>query len=557
MSALTRTADLTEAVNARVRGRWWRDPYLAVAAVVVLWTVLVTLRHGWAGDFRLHLATVHALSTDLWSPADPLVGAASGSPYYSPYMVLLGAVSALTGAAPQTVLEVAGVVNVVVLLVAVRRFCRHLGGGPLVAALAVVFTLLLWGLRPTEWSGFLGLTSLSWTMSYPSVIGTALMLLLWDAFLRYRSGDRGPRALAVITVLGALLLLTHPFTAANAVIGLVAFAFAGPRTLLRAGTLLGLAGAAGAVVALTLLWPWSDVFSLFGVAGDFDAPHKTLIADVTRSFGFEHYGLALAGLPALVMGGRRPLGRELQILFVLAVSLVAVGALTGSYGFARSIPVVMLPLHLALASYLGGPRGGRTPVRAGYAVVALIACCVGAYGASGGLVRAYWKDVTPQTLTAWGARPVTTSYDPLLPHIGPRDVVITEEPWPSRLVNGRGARAVVTAWPYPFVDEATRRRDAAEFFAAGTGPERRAAIADHYGVTCALLAHRGAAMRPGAVPGFHLKATNGGRVLLCRRCPSARHGVLTDLQSPALVPVQAQRHPAVGRKLNASHGLRS
>jgi hypothetical protein len=73
-----------EQAPGRRRDRWWHDPYLIVALPVGLWAVLVTLRHTWVGDFQLHLATVDALARDLWNPKDPLVDAASGSPYYSP-----------------------------------------------------------------------------------------------------------------------------------------------------------------------------------------------------------------------------------------------------------------------------------------------------------------------------------------------------------------------------------------------------------------------------------------------------------------------------------------
>ena len=184
-----------------LHGRRWRDPYLIVAIPVGLWAILVTLRHTWASDFLLHLATIGSLARDLWDPVDPLVGQNSGSPYYSPYAVLLGLTKAATGLPARTVLESAGILNVALLLFALRRFCRHLAGGRLVAALALVFTLLLWGVDPPAWSGFLGLYSLSTIMSYPSVIGTALMLLVWDAFLRHRSQPNGMGALA-----------TFPFT---------------------------------------------------------------------------------------------------------------------------------------------------------------------------------------------------------------------------------------------------------------------------------------------------------------------------------------------------------
>ncbi|MCO6010586.1 hypothetical protein NE236_37080 [Actinoallomurus purpureus] len=485
------------------RERWWRDPYLIVAVPVGLWAILVALQHAWVSDFLLHLATVNTLARDLWDPIDPMVGAASGSPYYSPYAVLLGLIKAMTGAPARTVLEAAGLANVALLLFAVRRFCRNLGGGPLVAALALVFTLLLWGIDPVAWSGFLGLYSLSWTMSYPSLIATALMLLVWDAFLRHRARPDGLRALATVALLGTLVVLIHPFTAVNMVIGLAAFVLADPRTSLGARPLRLAIGAAVAFL-LVMVWPWSDVSTLFGAAGSFDAVHKVLITDIVKDGGFAAYGLALVGLPALVTGGRRPLGRELQILFLLAVAVVALGAATGSYGLARVIPVAMLPLHLALASYLA--ERARSVPRLVYAAVALIACCVGLYGESGGLIRAYWGDVSPSTLGAWGASPATPSYGRVLKGIHPGEVVITDDRTLARLVNARGAYTVAPAWPYPFVDEAVRQRDTAAFFAGGTDPRDRLAIADRYGVTCALVTRSRAVLRPDALPGFVVKA---------------------------------------------------
>ena len=135
--------------------------------------------------------------------------------------------------------------------------------------------------------------------------------------------------------------------------------------------------------------------ALAAVSKEASAP-DLLITDVVKDGGFAAYGLGLVGLPALLTGGRRPLGRELQILFVLAVAVISAGAATGSYGLARAMPVAMLPLHLALASYLAERAKRWRP----YAAVALIACCVGLYGESAGLIRAYWGDASPATLRA-------------------------------------------------------------------------------------------------------------------------------------------------------------
>jgi hypothetical protein len=88
------------------------------------------------------------------------------------------------------------------------------------------------GLSPQAWSGFTGLYSLSGTMAYPSLFATALMFLSWDLFLSLRDGRQDERrgGLAGWAVPGglalalALLVLVHPFTAVNAVLGLGASA---------------------------------------------------------------------------------------------------------------------------------------------------------------------------------------------------------------------------------------------------------------------------------------------------------------------------------------------
>jgi hypothetical protein len=488
---------------------------------VLLWAFLVTSQHVWAGDIRLHFATLHALKRDFWSPRDPLVGAADGSPYYSPYMVVLAAIGKLTGASVRDLLEYAGLFNVVLLLVAIRRFCDHFRKASLTAALLLIFTLVLWGLHPRDWSGFLGLYSLSWTLGYPSLFAAALMFLIWDAFLRFRERPAETQAwaaVAVVGVLGALVVLIHPFTALNTGLGLIAFGLADLRGLLR-GRPFRLALAAVPVVALVVLWPWSDVLSLFGASGEFSSIHRILIKDVIKDWGFFHYGLALVGLPALVTGGRRPLGRELQILFGLSVGLVAFGAAIGSYGFARIIPVVMLSLHLALASYLADREVGWTVSRIACAAVTVLACAVGLYSNTGGLIRAYWGQVSGADLKRWDSRSPANRYDPVMSKIHGGDVVISDDPWAGRLVNAKGGYTVVPAWPYPFVDEAVRIRDAKTFFAPSTTPQQRVAIADRYHVTCVLLSH-GDSVLPirQALPGFSLKARTwrNGASVWCR-----------------------------------------
>ncbi|WP_344834304.1 hypothetical protein [Actinocorallia longicatena] len=478
---------------------------------VVLWAAALTLGHTWGGDMRLHVATVLGILRDPADPLDPLVGAVHGSPYYSPYTYLLAGVSRLTGLAPQAVLEVAGVLNVALWLWALHRFCRRLGPGPLIPALALLFTLLLWGLAPRAWSGFLGLFSLSWTMAYPSMIASALMLVIWDLFLGHRADPRGRARPAALAVLLALVVLVHPFTAVNTVLGLGAFALADPRAALRDHRLY-LAGAGA--LGLALLWPFGDVTGLFGAAEALTEIHRPLADDLTRQFGLAHYGLALVGLPALWARRKRPLGREMLLLCGLGAAVVATGVVVHSWGLARVIPVVMLPLHLSPAAWFAEAARGAPRVRF-YAGATAAACLTGLYGGNGGLTRLLWRPVEAGTLATWESRDPAVGYAPLAGRIGSGEVVATETTWSGRVVNAHGGLSLVPAWPYPFVrDEPERIRAVETLFAAGTPAADRQEVVDRYGISC-LLAGRGSPAL--GLRAFVPVATAGEVVLACRR----------------------------------------
>jgi hypothetical protein len=98
------------------------------------------------------------------------------------------------------------------------------------------------------------------------------------------------------------------------------------------------------------------------------------------------------------------------------------------------------------------------------------------------------------------------------------DVVMSDDPLASRLVNGRGAYTVVPAWPYPFVDEAARIRDTNKFFAQATSEKSRLLLADRYHVTCVLLSDAESVLPAKALPTFSIRAhTSNGAAVWCRR----------------------------------------
>jgi hypothetical protein len=480
--------------------------YLLLSAIVSAWAALVVSGHAWTGDWHLHVATVRAVARHPLAPEDPLVGGHMPSPYFTPYTLVLALICRLTGLAPETVLEWAGAVNVALLLGALRVFCRRLSGRTATAVLAVIFILLLWGTLPFAWSGFSPMASLSFTLPYPSTPALALMLLCLAAFLRFRDdGRRG--ALACLAVLPALVLLIHPFTAAETAFVATAFLLARPGAWPR-GRLLALACACAGALALAALWPYTEMSALAQAGPGFSRIHSALAAHA-----FDKYWLVLAGVPALWHGWRLPLGRELAVGFAAGAGMVIVAVVLGRYEFTRLIPAVALMSHLALARYLGDRLAGWRP----YGVLAAAACAMGLYAAAPGLARALPPEVRARFVPAavagsWPGGRTDHRDDFARPYVRDGDVVMAGRTATTRLLAAWGVRAVAPPYPYPFVpDEAERRAAQRRVFAAATSPAERRHLADRYAVRCLLGG------RPPEVPGFIPVAAAGGETLLCRR----------------------------------------
>ncbi|GAB1823156.1 hypothetical protein [Herbidospora sp. RD11066] len=320
--------------------------YVLVAGAVLGWALLVAYRHAWVGDWDLHVATMRAALDDVHADG-------------SPYVLGLAFVARVCGAEPETVLGVAGILNVLALLVALRVFGRRLGAGDATVALAAGFTVVLWGVDGFGWSGFPGLTSLSFAFAFPSTPAAALMVLTWARLVGFRDSGRG---LVALVVLPPVIVLVHPFTAVAAVVGIAGILVA-RRWEWRRLVLIVPAGVGA--VALALAWPYPEVT---GPLTDAPELYRPLVEEP-----LSRYGLALIGVPALLYGLRRPLGRELLIIAVLGAVVAGLAVAAGRYEFARLIPVVVLMCHLALARHLGERLPGWRP----YAVVTAIACIAG------------------------------------------------------------------------------------------------------------------------------------------------------------------------------------
>ncbi|CAL9512400.1 hypothetical protein SUDANB6_03673 [Streptomyces sp. enrichment culture] len=464
-------------------------PYQAVGFLFWLVMTVAYWRVPLCCDAGQHAAVVERLKADLLHPRHPMADLpGAGSAYYSPYAVAQGAFARLAGLDGWAVLRLAGPLNLLVLLTGIGRLVRVLTPRPWAPVLALAAMTLLWGTERAWWSGYLGLMSMTGNLGYPSAFAIGLTFWAWALTgarargagrLRYvgPSGLPGSAGYAGLGALYGVILLVHPITSVAAALGALAFVTGWQRGW-RGAVAGRWAQTAGAALAVALSWPYFDVLAL---AGDdsVDAMHRTLYLNLPGQFW-----LALLGLPALWLRGRRSPRDPLVLMFALEGAVVAYGWFSGHYTYGRILGLTLVPLQFALAVELAAPRPwGRRRHLLGRAATA---------GACAGFLTVHAGAVVPAALDPVGFEqpPRWPSYDWAARHIRPGEVVITDGYYAVHAIAGYGPNLAAPAWPDPALDERERLRRVADvraYLARDSTPAERAAVVRRYRVRWLLL----------------------------------------------------------------------
>ncbi|HEV7898218.1 MAG TPA: hypothetical protein VGP31_10280 [Planosporangium sp.] len=441
-------------------------PYVVVSTALTAALTVIALRRPWEADFAVHAAVIERIRENLHHPGNSIVEAATPSPYndYTPYTVALGLLARATGSSALTILTYAAPACFAVLLVGLRRFCGVFSDSQWAPALALAFSILLWGTEATNWSGFLNLRGLPLITPYPSTLATGLMLLCWAALSTTLETPSPARWLGV-GALGGLITLIHPFTAQCAVLGVIAL-LARPARGFGRTDLYGLAISAGAGTAVVLGWPYFSVARLASAARSLQRTQEPLYESVIG-----RYGLAAVGLPALLIRWRCNRLDPLGLLFVLSAVPLAAGWWTDYTPLARLWPVALLAVHVSLAVELA--RLGYARARL-WSAATLCLCVLGAYRQYPHIVFALpgaRSRPGPIRELEWVAR-----------YTAPGETVVSDDPDIDLRLLAYGLRLVVPPRPDPFLaDEAQRWADR-RAMAGWDGPAPVAVHADRLGL---------------------------------------------------------------------------
>jgi hypothetical protein len=475
----------------RVRAALRSEPYLLLAPVLTFAAALILIRLPWQIDLGVHAATLQRWLRDPTPEVHPLIGVVTESPYYSPYMGLWTLVGHLLDLPVLRILRLAGLINVMIMIGGLWYAVRGLTIRPWAPVLAVITCGVLWGVQTLSWSGFFSVTTVTFSMPFPSFFATAVGLWLWGIALRCGRACRvsGGQA-AAVAVLAAVIILSHQFTAVGIAV-LAGCAALSP--LLRSSwppservryLIMGLLSALAAV-ALCLLWPFYSITELFGGASGFDQLSQRIYRSPLREFC-----LLLLALPAVIVRARRKGAADPVVLAVAVMIVIAVlGGLTERFWLGRLIPAGAIALQIAAAIEMTAalaPRGARPRVGAGWrwaAVVPTAMAVVLGLWVQLGVFTTLWPGSLPdRPLDARVA--LLGRYDWATQQMSYGDTVLTSDRRALRMVPAYGPYTVASPYPEPMVAEEESRRlaDTRAFIRRKTKDATRAKILARYDV---------------------------------------------------------------------------
>jgi hypothetical protein len=459
--------------------------YTLVGGLTMLFVTTYAINGWWNGDFWEHAAVVRAFAQHPGRPHNPLLLVHEPSAFFDPYSLVVGLFSRMTHIGPVRSLAIFGVVTMLAFVAAFRPFVRLFSKRPHASAIALLFTLLLWGWRPWEWSGFFDLNTVGGGMAYPSTVATTMTfagLAGWEKVLRGRRG----LMLMLVVVDAALLPLVHPAMALAFFVGAGLLWLRSPAAELRSAVgPLGLVGLAASIAVL--VWPYYSTVLVLTKWVDLFSPVNKPMYEGLLTRGLP----ALAGVPFVVRRLRNDARDGLSWFLAGLTVLYIYGGVSGDYDLGRMLSFIIMLLHIALADGLLGWWQEATPARRlaarrpGLPVLAAV-FVFELVNLAPGFARTIPSTLIPSALARHMPPRPYAHYGSALAGVGADDVVLATDKvaW---AVPAFGGKIVSTLDPQAFVaDQGTRSRDVSTFFDSRTAMAERSAILERYRVSFIL-----------------------------------------------------------------------
>lgn len=460
-----------------------------VLCLLVLYKVLIYATNGlWYGDFWEHSAVVAAFVANPIHPSHPFFDLAAPHAFQSPYHLLIAMFVRATGVDVIDALALFGVINYCLLTASLYCYIRGITGHDASRSsfYALLCILFLWGTNPWGHSGFLHFELIADVLPYASTFATAV------SFLALAIGFGGiwlpPAGRSItITILGTVVLLSHPLTFVFLATGLLCQCLR-PDAVPIARRVARVTAELGASSLLAALWPYYSIVGLLTGAGEIYHPSNLIMyVDVLQRI----WPVLL--LSPFMLGAFRE-ARPRTILYHIAVLVLiyGLGYLSGKYSYGRDITFILILTQILigdriarLEAHLDASRPKiANPLRA-LLTVALLA------GAVSWLVPTFTRSLTVINSLRIGRQvsnqQMYANLTFLPSFVKPGDVVLSdiETSWlvptfSGKVIAGLHAQAFVA-------DHETRISDLKRFFDPNSDERIRQSIVESYKPTFLLL----------------------------------------------------------------------
>jgi hypothetical protein len=291
-------------------------------------------------DIWQHLAAINAIAENPADPSNPFVRSDESSRLFGPLWVLFGSLAHLFHWSPVQTFQIAGVITVIIWLIAIFVFGTSYFGTPKGAVCLLLAVMIGWTIPPS-FTGYYSPLTLIMAAGYPATMALALILLLWGLCVQHLNSQR--RAISIPMIV-AFATATHPLSLFVGLFGCGCFAVLWPGAPMR--TRIELLCLLGAGLFLALFWPYFNPLAVLLSAGssswtvgvDFYSPYWIFASLFPAAIGF----LGLKDRKA------RPL--------LLTLGACSAGFLLGATPlFAaghRLLPFISLVGHIGLAKLL-------------------------------------------------------------------------------------------------------------------------------------------------------------------------------------------------------------
>jgi alpha-1,6-mannosyltransferase len=484
MKSASSSSQLEQSNPSLITTAFWRrvseQRYWAASALLVTAMLLRTFYGEWRGDFWEHSAVVRELARHPAHPSHPLLNVDAAHPFFSPYLLLVAGSALRLSISPISALALAGMANLVLLLVGLRLFIQVLfkHDQQVVAFYALALTLFAWPASAWTWSGFYHFGVLGFVLPYPSTFAMALTFLILALHTNCLQGWH-VLGWATTTTLTAVVLLTHPPTALGTLVGIGAVTLAETRRCGYRAWAIG-AGVVSGAVLLALLWPYYSFWELVTrYDPDLDTRSYVLYSGIRCIWPT----LLLLPIAAYIFRLRLRANRlDALVMMTAATTLIYLfGYISGRYGIGRVISFAAMFVQFGAAALAAQWEGHPRVARSWLAPVMVL---------FSGVLAVNPNNKEMCLAIAQGVQGLRFDYSAQLAmgRTVPQDAVILADLETSWMLPTFAGKVVASRHPVHWVaDHKQRRADLDRFFRAETGGDERQAVLIAYRVDYVLI----------------------------------------------------------------------